>query len=1117
MDIEVWLRGLGLQQYQEAFLANDIDAEVLPRLTAEDLIGLGVTSIGHRRKLLHAIALLQEAPAPAAKETRATTLLPVEAERRQLTVMFVDLVGSTELSVRLDPEDLREVMRAYQAACAGVIARFEGHVAKFLGDGVLAYFGWPQAHEDDAERAVRAGLATVEEIGQLPVGAKTRLAARIGIATGQVIVGDLTSQDAADRDSVVGETPNLAARLQTLAEPGTVVISQATRKLIGGLFEIDDLGPKRLKGFAEPLAVWRVSTESRTESRFEALHGKRLTPLVGREHEIALLLERWAQAKNRDGQVVLLDGEPGIGKSRIAQTLCERLGEGPHVRLRYFCSPYHTNSALHPVLDQLGRAAGFAVDEPLEARLAKLDAILRENARDAREAVALLASLFSIPIGARYPELNLSPQRQKQRTLEVLVEQLEGLAARQPVLMIFEDAHWLDPTTFELLDLTVKRIARLPVLLLITFRPELTLPWTNHAPLTQMSLDRLSHGQVGTMVERLTGGKALPAGVLEQIVARTDGVPLFVEELTKTVLESGLLTDAGDRFDLAGPLSPLAIPTTLHDSLMARLDRLATVKQVAQVGAVIGREFSYQLLKAVVELSTAELREALTRLVASELVFCGGSPPHANYSFKHALVRDVAYESILKAKRRQLHARIAATLEQMFPTRAQVEPLLLMHHYAQAGLVGPAIGYGLKASQSALRRSAIEETLGILRHGLALVEKLPDGDERTQAGAAHYALLGLCSALTRGYGSDEAARSYAQALELCQQVDTSPHLAPVLYGLFTFHWQRGDFPLARRLGEQLLEIGERMEDATLLVASHGILGSVLWYMADLQRADTHLEAAISGYCKDLHAELVASYGHDLGVFSLIFASYSRAVLGYPERSLKAIDDAVELARDLEHPFSLCLALAASLPILVTFQRHDRRRVRAWAEECIAVATEQGFPHWHAMATMHHAWALDPEQRARKGMALFEEGMARWRRAGANQAWGWFYSLLAEMHLAVDQPELALGACKEARSGIERNGEHVFEALVLEIAGRALRALGRVGDAERAFTDALANARRQQARTWELRAATGLAWLWAERGERQKAYDLLAPIYGWFTEGFDTADLKDARALLDELC
>ena len=623
--------------------------------------------------------------------TAATPTAPIphivsagaSAERRQLTVMFCDLVNSTVLSARLDPEDMRDVLRVYHDGCASVVSRFEGFVAKYMGDGVLVYFGYPHAHEDDAERAVRAGLALVKAIGAtvLPLSGELKLQIRVGIATGLV---------------VVGETPNLAARLQGLAAPNAVVIAADTRRLTGGLFEYRDLGAATLKGFADLVQAWQVVGPSAIESRFEALHAaSTTTPLIGRDEELDLLMRRWQQAKEGDGRVVLLSGEPGIGKSRVTEAIEERLNREPHVRLRFFCSPYHGDAALHPIVSQLEHAAGFERDDNAERRLGKLEAILAPSTRDMKQATALLADLLSIG-GDRYPPLNLNPQRRKEETLEALFAQLAGLAARRPVLMVFEDVHWIDPISLELLELAVERVSSLRVLLVMTFRPEFQSPWTGDAHVTTLALNRLGRQHGAELVKRLTGNKQLPSAILDQITAHADGVPLFVEELTKAVLESGLLRDAGDQYVLTGPVPPLAIPTTLHASLMARLDRLAPIREVAQIGAAIGREFSYELLAALVPLPESTLQEAVERLVHSELVFCRGRPPSATYTFKHALIRDAAYATLLRSRRQELHARIAQVLEDRFPETVELHPEILAHHWSQAGLVEKAAFYAGK-------------------------------------------------------------------------------------------------------------------------------------------------------------------------------------------------------------------------------------------------------------------------------------------------------------------------------------------------------------------------------------------------------------------------------------
>ena len=714
MDVGSWLRNLGFGHYEPAFIENKIDSDVLPDLTEGDLEKLGIP-LGDRKRLIKAIRAMVAGSHPAAITSEiggdAQSGLPraAAAERRHLTVMICDLVGSTALSARLDPEDMGAVMDAYHAVCARIVQIYDGFLGDFRGDGILAYFGYPRAHEDDAERTVRAGLDIVAAVAGLKTRAAEPLAVRIGIATGLVVVGDLSGKGALWEHALVGDTPNLAARLQALAEPGTIVIAASTRRLLGNLFRLRDLGRHEVKGIAEPVSGWAVEGAFASESRFEAVRAAGLTDLIGREEEIDFLLERQRLAWKGEGQVVLISGEPGIGKSRLAAALAVRIAGEPYTRLRYQCSPHHANSALRPIIAQLERAAEFKADDTSEQRLDKLEALLAVGASPVQAVAPLFAALLSIPFGERYPPLALSPSQQRRRTLAALLDRFEALARQQPILLLFEDAHWADATSLELLDLAVERVRHLPVLALFTFRTEFEPPWVGLPNVSTLTLGGLDRNDVESMVAQVTGGRVLPPEVMKQIVAKTDGNPLFVEELTKTVLEAGIIVEDAEGYRLDGPLPLLAIPATLQDSLMARLDRLAPVREISQIGAAIGREFSYSLLRELVERDETALKHALAQLEQAELVFRRGEPPEAVYSFKHALVRDAAYESLLKSRRHQLHGQIALVLENGFADIVASQPEIVAHHLTEAGLVEAAIDYWLKAGNLALSRSANAE------------------------------------------------------------------------------------------------------------------------------------------------------------------------------------------------------------------------------------------------------------------------------------------------------------------------------------------------------------------------------------------------------------------------
>jgi class 3 adenylate cyclase/predicted ATPase len=1112
-DVAEWLRGLGLEQYAPAFRDNDIDGEVLRQLTSEDLRELGVRSIGHRRRLLDAISALDPAvpDAPGAAVSRYVAPL-AEAERRQLTVMFCDLVGSTELAARLDPEDLRDVIGAYHRAVADMVTSFEGFVAKYMGDGVLAYFGYPQAHEEDAENAVRAGLGAVQAVGRLDVKS-VRLQARVGIATGLVVVGDLIGEGSAQEQSVIGETPNLAARLQALAPPAAVVIAAGTRQLVADLFEYRDLGAFEVKGIAEPVPAWQVLRQSAVASRFEALRGSALTPLVGREEEIDLLLQRWALAKAGRGQVVLVSGEPGFGKSRIAAALEERFQTEPHFRQRYFCSPYRQDSALFPSIDQIARAARFASDDPPALQLEKLEAMLaRGSAPD--EDIALIADLLSVPHSDRRPLPNLSPQRKKELTLEVLIGRLESLARRRPVVTIFEDGHWIDPTSSELLDLAVKRIRNLPVLLIVTSRPEFRPLWIGQPHVTMLVLDRLDQRDRTALVTQIAGGKTLPDDVVGQIVDRTDGVPLFIEELTKSVLESGLLREEEDHYALDGPVPPLAIPTSLHASLMARLDRLGPVRHVAQIGAAFGRWFRYTSVRAVCGLSEDELQAALARLVASELVFQSGTPPDAVYTFKHALVQDAAYGSLLRTVRQQLHGRIAEALETLSPERIDNQPEFFARHYGEAGLVEKSVFYWRKAGHRSVARAAVVEAAVQFQKGLGQLALLPDNPARQRQE------LELCSSLSaalraaKGQAAPETGNAYARARELWERLGSPPEFIQIPYGQSRYHAHRCEFDLAHRLDEDLLRLSRQRNDVAGLVLGHLSSGINLMFPGKFAASRSHLEQALGLYDPTSHRLLVQQAGVHPHIFSQAYLGNVLFCLGFPDQALARSNENLQDARRLAHPPSLAGALA--IGVRLVWLIGDDAALGEWVNQLLAVTTEQGFPHWRAQGAIYRGSAMVRNGDVVEGMSLLRSGLAAYRASGAELFLPHYDCLLASACEITGQIDESVTLLDDALHVVKNTGERWFAPELNRHKGQLLLRQGHTDEAEKHYLTALSSARKQGAKLWELRAATSLARLCREQNRAAEARDILAPVYNWFTEGFDTPDLKEAKAILEDL-
>jgi class 3 adenylate cyclase/predicted ATPase len=1119
MDVGAWLRSLGLERYEAAFRENEIDDTVLPSLTAEDLKDLGVGVVGHRRKLLNAIAALRD-------DARAKALppdaVPVTdriakdtAERRHVTVMFADLVGSTALSTGMDPEDLREVISAYQKCVAETVRQFGGFVARYLGDGILVYFGYPQAHEDDAEQAVRAALELVAAVSRLKTHAPQRV--RVGIATGLVVVGHLIPSGESEERGMVGETPNLAARLQSLAEPNMVVIAESTRRLLGSLFQLEDLGMRELKGIAGPVRVWGVLRPSSVESRFEALHASGLTALVGREEESELLRRRWARAKNGEGQVVLLSGEAGIGKSRLTATLLESVATEPHTRLHYFCSPQHTDSALYPIIRQMERAAGLAHDDSPQARLDKLDALLAQTSTSAQDA-ALFAEMLSLANDSRYPAIELTPQQRRQRTLEALAAQLEALARASPALMIFEDAHWIDPTSLEALGRAVDQIQTVRVLLIVTFRPEFDPPWIGRAHVTALTINRLTAREVEAMIDRVVGNGQLPAKVRQDIIERADGIPLFVEEMTKALLEA-----EGEGGAKHIPSGALAIPASLHASLMARLDRLGPAKEMAQIGSAIGREFSHPLLAAVVRQPETDVKSALDRLIAAGLLVRQGVPPHASYLFKHALVQDAAYGTLLRESRRALHARIAETLESQFTQIAETQPELLARHCTEAVLIEKAAGFWGKAGRRSLARSALVEAAEQLTRALAQIAALPSTPALRREQIKLQVELINPIMHVKGYAAPETKATVERARLLIEQAESLGEptedpllLFSVLYGIWTASLVAFNGDALRNLAAQFLALAKKHGTTAPLPLAPRIMGTSLLCTGNIAESRVHFDRAIALYDPAVHRPLAARLGHDVGVTALSHRSRALWMLGYPEAALTDAQKAIRDAREIGQAATLMYALLYASQ--THFYRGNYAAANTIVDELVALANDKGSAIWKAFGILVRGWSFADTGNALEAVQTITSGISTLQSTVAAVWMPVSFAHLTKAYAELGQSDDAWRCIAEAMATMKTTRESWWEAEVHRVAGEAALQSAKpdAPKAEACFERALAVAQKQQARSLELRASMSMARLWRDQGKRDGARDLLAPVYGWFTEGFDTRDLKEAKALLHEL-
>jgi class 3 adenylate cyclase/predicted ATPase len=1105
-----WLDSIGLSEYAQCFAENGIDLSVLRDLTDQDLKELGVL-LGHRRKLLRAIAQLDDAARSKPAKTTTEPRRPDGGERRHLTVMFCDLVGSTALSARLDPEDMRTLIGAYHTCITDVVSRYQGKIARYMGDGVLVYFGYPQSHEDDAEQAVRASLALIHAVASIR-NVAAALQIRIGIATGTVVVAELLIENIPAEQAVVGETPNLAARLQTMAEPGTVLICACTRRLTGGEFHYRDLGPVALKGWAEPLRVYQVLGMSGVESRFEAMHTTKLPPLFGREEEMELLFRRWRQATQEEGRVVTLTGEPGIGKSHIALALNERLQGESHIKLRYFCSEHHTHSALFPFINQLERAAGFKRTDSPQEKLSKLDALLAQSTRDL-EHLAVLANLLALPTDDHYRLQDLTPQKRKEKTFAALSAQLDRLAAQQPVLLIFEDVQWIDPTSLELLAATVEHVPLLRALVLITARHEFTPPWPSYPHTTTIPLTRLGRRDGTALVLRVTGGKTLPKEVMEHILAHTDGVPLFVEELTKMVLEGGLLRQRDGEYVLEGPLPSLAIPTTLQASLMARLDRLSPVRDVAQIGAVAGRHFHYELVSAVAELPKQRLEEALDQLVRSELIFCRGEIPHAVYTFKHALVRDAAYDGLLKSRRVHLHAAIGKALEQEFPQVVQTQPEFIAYHYTQARNYEKALRYWYEAGKRSAGRSAHNEAVGHLKQGLNQIPNIDDPMLRSKSELLLQTSLGNSLRAIKGWSTDTVKHAYTRALQLCKESGLDELILPAMFGLWTWNFVHASLGEAQALAEHLLDSADNVENAVCKVLAHEALGFTLFAQGKFADAHAELERSI-GLCEDSKAAAYLDLSaQDPRVHVRLYDGMALCLLGYPDRALRICAEARRCADASQHPFSE--AIARTISLRVHQLRGDVAVVADQANAAIAFCEEHEFVHYLAMALILRGWARAYQGELEKGIAEIQEGLEKERATGALLFESYSLGLLADACINNKRYGQALDFLKQAQLRLdEENSERFYAAEIYRLLGEAyLGSSQNLDQAEHYFCKGLQVAREQKAKCFELRVCLSMCNLYDLRQNADKCRLQLGGVYESFSEGFDTPDMVRAKARL----
>jgi class 3 adenylate cyclase/predicted ATPase len=1114
-DLADWLSRHGLGQYAQTFAEHDIDYALLPDLTEADLDTLGL-SLGHRKTLLKAIeaeALQSLLPPTSASSGVGMDVMPSshrEAEHRHITVMFCDLVESTQLSETMEPEELQILITEYREACSAAISRYGGWVARYMGDGVMAFFGWPHAHEDDAIRAVHAALEAIAAITKI-AGPVAALAARVGVSSGPVVIGAIGSAGDTTSIDAVGETPNIAARLQTLAMPDTILISETTRRLLAGAFDYQDMGRHELKGITKPLQVYRVLAAKTLTSRFDAAHTETLTPLVGRSTEMSMLLDRWQKSKEGDGQIILLSGLPGVGKSRLIHELKSHIEDEPHFLLNHQCSPYHSQSAFFPIIEHIGRAAQLAPREPDSDKLAKLKAYLPTMPGDAADTVPLIAHLLSIATDDQLALAKLTPQQIKNKTVSALVDMALAFSSERPTLCIFEDVHWIDPSTLELLELGISRIDRARIMLVVSYRPEFRPTWFTRANVTVHSLTRLSRSEVAGMVEAICfRERRMLQPIVNQIIEKADGLPLFIEELTNSILTSmrNRVADSAVAPD-SEPSAP-KVPDTLYDALMERLDRVPQGRRLAQTAAAIGREFSFELLSLALRIDESDLRLTLARLEDADIVYRVGISPQILFAFKHALLRDAIYSSLLKSSRRQMHADIAAILETHFHEVSETQPELLAYHYSEAGNHELAVRFWHKSGQRALSHSANVEAIAHFRKALEALARCPDTAERASQQIELQLALGIPLIAVRGYAAEETREVFARARSLCLQLDSPAEYFQALYGLWGHSWMSGKNEEALSMATEFLARAEASTDIVPMMVAHRVMGSTLLPIGQFQQSRQHFEQSIAMSKERGQQSLYNRYMVEPQAASLLLLSWDLWILGYPEQSLSRVSEALSLARELVQPYSI--AFANYMTSVVHLLRGEPAAALSSAETSLDVSREQRFSLYVLLSRISRGYALGCLGRFEESKTEIRLGLDDMHNNGVGFMLPMMNTWLADIFARSGDNEAALSIVEKSLAGLDDVTGRAWESELYRQRAQILLALGpkRERDAERNFKKAIDVARSQNAKSFELRAVTGLATLWSSQNENDKARDLIEPVYSWFDEGRDTEDLRRAH-------